>query len=320
MRLFGRYVCALPVGVSVRVRQGAAKRMVGMTLPRAVIRELLRVVATVPARRGRSLAELPALGDAEAVLAEVAPHVGPWHAAAAYWPPDADRDRAYLHLLDDRGRGKAFLKLANRSDAAALDRERDALAALAGGSWPLTTPPLLASGETDATRWILTGALPRVGRQTLKPRLALPHGVVEEIRGETRVVPPSELDTLSWWAALKPRLDSVPAAFLQELKTATADGLEVGRAHGDFCAHNVVTVAGRVWVFDWEEYAPDAPVDLDVVTFRLERGDDLAEVRGAPGEPAYRRFVMCCAFGLARDIPRFRVIVDGWSGLRAQVE
>jgi hypothetical protein len=263
---------------------------------------------------------MPALEDVEAVLAEAARHVGRWHAVAAYWPPQPDRGRAYLHLLDERGRARAFLKLANGADAVALERERVALATLAGGSWPLTTPPLLASGEAGATRWLLTGPLPKVGRQRLKPGMAVPHNVIEEIRGGTRVVPPSGLETLSWWAGLKRPLEGVPEAFARDLEDATTDGVEVGRGHGDFCAHNVVNVAGRVWVFDWEEYAPDAPVDLDVVTFRLERGDDLAEVRGAPGERAYRRFVMCCAFGLARDIPRFRVIVDGWRGLRPQVE
>lgn len=284
----------------------------GITWRRAAIRELLRAVASVPARRGRPLAELPDLGDAEAVLADAAAHVGPWHAVAAYWPPDGYRNRAYVHLLDDHGRGLAFLKLATEADALALERERDALAALAGGSWPLTTPPLLASGETGSTRWLLTGALPRVGRQTLKPRLAVPHGVIEEIRGEVRVVPRSGLDSLSWWADLQPRLDAAPGGFLQDLEDATAEGVQIGRGHGDFCAHNMVSVDGRIWVFDWEEYAPDAPIDQDVVTFRLERGDDLAEVRGTPGDPSYRRFVMCCAFGLARDSPRFRPIVEAW--------
>lgn len=286
--------------------------MVGMTARRAAIRELLRVVAALPARRSRPLQSLPRLGDADEVLALASEHVGKWHAVAAYWPPDADRDRAYLHLLDDRGRGLAFLKLATESDAVALDRERDALSALAGGSWPLTTPPLLAAGAAGATHWLLTGALPRVGRQTLKPHLAVPHSVIEEIRGKVRVVPRSDLDTLSWWAGLTPRLDDVPAAFREDLEIATAEGVEVGRGHGDFCAHNVANVAGRVWVFDWEEYAPDAPVDHDVVTFRLERGDDLAAVRGTPGDPAYRRFVLCCAFGLSRGSPRFRPIVEGW--------
>jgi hypothetical protein len=294
--------------------------MVGITWRRAAIRELLRAVASVPARRGRPLAELPDLGDAEDVLAEAAPHVPPWHAAVAYWPPQQDRGRAYLHLLDERGKARAFLKLANGSDAGALDRERDALATLAGGSWPLTTPPLLASGETGDTRWLLTGPLPRVGRQTLKTSMKLPHTVIEEIRGEVRTVPLSELDTLSWWSALQHRLPAVSDSFTLDLHDATADGVQVARGHGDFCAHNVVSVDGRVWVFDWEEYAPDAPIDQDVVNFRLVRGDDMAEVHGGPGDPAYRRFVMCCAFGVARDIPRFRTIVDGWPGLRPEVE
>jgi hypothetical protein len=320
VRLFGRYVCALPVGVSLRVRRGAADRMVGMTLRRAAIRELLRVVATVPVHRGRPLTSLPALEDAEAVLAQAARHVGPWHAVAAYWPPDAYRHRAYLHLLDDRGHGRAFLKLATGSDAAALDREKDALDLFSGGGRHLTTPSILASGEAGATRWLLTAPLPRVGRQTLKRHLAVPLDVIEEIRGETRLIPPSELDTLSWWADLQERLGGAPEAFVRDLEETTADHAEVGRSHGDFCAHNLATAAGRTWVFDWEEYAPDAPADQDVVTFRLERGDDLAEVRAVPGVPAFRRFVMCCAFGLARDIPRFRAIVDGWAGSRGHTE
>jgi hypothetical protein len=263
---------------------------------------------------------MPALGDVEAVLAEAARHVGGWHAVAAYWPPQPDRGRAYLHLLDERGRARAFIKLANGKDAAALEREREALELLAGGGRHLTTSPLLAAGEAGNTRWLLTGPLPPVGWQRPKPRKTIPRDIIGEIRGEPQVVDASEMATLSWWADLQERLDGAPDAFVRDLQDAISQGIEVGRSHGDFCRHNLARTLGRTWVFDWEEYAPDAPVDLDVVTFRLERGDDLAEVSGAPGEPAYRRFVMCCAFGLARDIPRFRVIVDGWKGLRAQVE
>ena len=302
------------------MRQAAAGRMVGITWRRSAVRGLLRGAAALPPRHAQPLEEMPALGDAEEVLAEAAAHLGRWHAVSAYWPPQRDRGRAYLHFLDERGKARAFLKLATGTDAAAFARERDALATLGGGSWPLTTPPLLAGGETGDTHWLLTGPLPRVGRQTLKPMMKLPATVIEEIRGETRLVPPTELDTLSWWADLQQRLDDAPEAFVHDLETAAAEGVEVGRGHGDFCAHNVVTVAGRVWVFDWEEYAHDAPIDQDVVNFRLVRGDDLAEVRGAPGDPAYRRFVLCCGFGLARDIPRFRAIVDRWKRLRPEVQ
>jgi hypothetical protein len=287
--------------------------MLGITWRRSAVRTGLAVLAGVPVRHGTPLGQLPGLGDAEQVLREVTPVVAPWLAVAAYWPPQPERDRAYLHLLDDRGDAVAFVKLAGGADAPALAREEAALASLDGGTARFSTPRLRAAGVAGPTRWLCTDPLPAFGRQTLKAHLSLPAQVVDDIRGETRQVAASELDSLTWWADLQQRLDGAPRAFVDDLAVAVADGLEVGRGHGDFGAHNLASAAGRLWVFDWEAFAPDAPVDQDVVGFRLHRGDELPAVAGPRGEAAFARFVACCAFGLAHDVTRFCTIVRRWT-------
>ncbi|HEX3222694.1 MAG TPA: hypothetical protein VHR35_09005 [Nocardioides sp.] len=287
--------------------------MLGITWRRSAVRAGLRALATVPVRHGRPLEQLPGLADAEEILRRVTPHTGAWRAVVAYWPPQPERGRAYLHLLDDDGDAVSFLKLAGGYDAPALAREEAALESLDGGSIHFTTPRVRASGIVGPTRWLCTDPLPTFGRQTLQPHLPLPVQVVDDIRGQTRWVAPTELDSLTWWADLQQRLDGVPSAFVDDLMDAVAHGVEVGRAHGDFGAHNLAFAAGRLWVFDWEAFAPDAPVEQDVVGFSLHRGKASEAAAGNRDDKSYRRFVTCCAFGLAHDVTRFRTIVMGWN-------
>jgi hypothetical protein len=287
--------------------------MLGMTWRRSLVRAGLRALAVVPARRGTPMGQLPGLSDAEEILHVVGAHTSPWRAVAVYWPPQADRGRAYLHLLDGRGNGVAFLKLAVGEDAPGLGREETALLSVDGGSVHYATPRVRASGTLGSTRWLCMEPLPPIGRQTLKPRLPVPVRVIDDIRGEVRTVPPGALEALTWWADLQRRLDTAPAGFVDDLHAAVALGLQVCRAHGDFAAHNLAQAEGRLWVFDWENFAVDAPVDQDVVSFRLARGDALADVSGPRGEESFRRFVACCAFGLAHDLTAFETIVTTWA-------
>ena len=84
-------------------------------------------------------------------------------------------------------------------------------------------------------------------------------------------------------------------------------GVEVCSVHGDLAAHNMVMDGARVWVYDWENSADDAPSKTDRLGMRLfgvEPGEVLRKARLL--SPADRReFVWTCAFGFANNVSKW---------------
>lgn len=306
-------MCGLPHGAPGGVRRAAARRLLGVTPRRRLARALVLGAASLPSRRARPLADLPDLADAPEILARAGlAHTASW--VSANWPTQRDRGRAYLHLLAADGQPRGFLKLARGLDADGLVRERAALERLDGG-WPgLRAPRVLDSGAEGATTWLLTEALPAIGRQPDSRTMAVPTAALTRLRGDTRVVRGDQVRHLSWWERLEQHLPSAPHAFRARVAGLVREGIEVGGCHGDFGPHNLAVVSGELWAFDWEAGAVDAPVEQDLWSFRLAQQGEAAvaaQARGEGDQPS-DRFVAACAYALAGGIGGLPALVSRW--------
>jgi hypothetical protein len=274
----------------------------------------------LPVGEKQSLPELHGLTGVGAALQSGAEHLRPdgdlW--PVVFWPPQYNRARVYIHLIDNIGEPVGFLKLAQADDTAALWRERDALCSWNGGHGRVRTPRVLASG-TDATTsasWLLLEPLPRHAHP-VEGRVS--EGLISEIRRNRRHVGEHELTSLSWWSELQRRLpdasDSFRTAFA---KVVQQGGVDVSWVHGDLAPHNMATEGSRTWVFDWEHSAPDGPSDVDTFTLEIADSSPTDVLRRAASLPKPKRdaFVWSCAYGLASQNANWPSVLDAWDSLR----
>ena len=71
---------------------------------------------------------------------------------------------------------------------------------------------------------------------------------------------------LPWWDSFREVRGEVES--LAEAIDRWADlAIDVCWAHGDFTHRNICQVGNSVWLFDWENSSPDAPVMTDEVRF-----------------------------------------------------
>lgn len=318
-RLGSRPVCGMPCGTSATVRRAAASRLVAVTPKRRAVRAALRLAALLPDRFSLGavgpLEQLHGLHGIEAVLESVGPPGRLW--PAVFWPPQPHRTRAYVHLLDDHGQPGGFLKLAQPGDAEALFRERDSLTAWDGGRGIVRTPKVVSSGTepSSGASWLLVEPLP----STVRPVDEVPvEALLDVINGGARHVPEEELPSLSWWPALQRRLPEAPVGFRDALSRAVPSGVSVAPVHGDLAAHNMVQDGDRIWVYDWEDAAPDGPERTDrfgIGLFGRQPRDVLRDARALPA-PELESFVWASAYGWANQAGRWPGIVSQWDESR----
>jgi hypothetical protein len=178
-----------------------------------------------------------------------------------------------LQLFDDEGRPVAFVKVGwNRltrglvaAEAHALDTVDDdalpgihrprpllheqwhSLTLLATAPMPLDVAPLPASAAPEST---VHQALPRLAA----PLGGSPFwdGVLERWRGlrELAGTPPRDV------AAVDAYVGSVERRW-------SGASVELGAWHGDWVPWNMARRGDELWVWDWEHYAPMAPIGFD---------------------------------------------------------
>ena len=189
-------------------------------------------------------------------------------------------------------------------------------------------PAVRGVGRIEGRVVVVTEALPE-GAEPLPQRLdAYPTDSVEAFAGEPRSVTAGDVTDLSWWARYTEAAGTAGAGFDRELRGRVEDGVSVRRAHGDFGPSNVFRAAPGLWVLDWEESAPDAPVMTDEVTFDLGVNAariatdpiaalrDFAKRRLAGSDDGHRTEIMLAlAFRAAVGTRDARLFIHNWGGL-----
>lgn len=241
-----------------------------------------------------------------------------------FWPPQRDRGRIYVHLFGEDLRPLAFAKIAfDDHNSQCLHREAQTVGTL--GERNLRTfrvPRVVSLGEVADAVTLVLESIPIAARPIESSPEAYPAGCVVELAGTSRHV---DVQELSWWHD-NDRRDDNP--FWSELAGFIGRGVPVCRAHGDFVIGNIVREGDRLWIFDWEESRPDAPVLTDEVAFFMGlyharvladpiEGLRLLAGRFLDGADGARRrdVMMALAFRDAIGIEAATLLIRNWSEL-----
>jgi hypothetical protein len=161
----------------------------------------------------------------------------------------------------------------------AVRREAAALRACAAGPMGFGVPALLHHGTWGGLELLVTAPLP-AGVRRLRTGSRLPAaGLLREISEMSRAHS-GELRSSPWWAGLRARIMAGGADIEARTRLSqVADRIEgshglatldFGTWHGDLVPWNLARLGGRLYVWDWETSAPDAPVGFDALHFHFQ--------------------------------------------------
>ena len=254
--------------------------------------------------------------------------------AVIVWPPQFNRGRIYIHLLDADAQPLAFVKLSLdahndeylRSEAQTIEK----LKALQLTSFHI--PSLMKIGKWNGHCYCVFRSIPTDAKPVQSSWSSFPRDCVKEYAGQMRIIGLQQLTELKWW---KNFWEATPpeSAFAQDVRVAQGHPIRVCRAHGDLGTMNMIRVDDRILIFDWEECCEDAPILTDELMFFLVLNQrkflakpvvGLQELnqRYLSGASPQRRceVIMALAFIRASGKPVATKILDNWERKNAQTQ
>ncbi|MGO8884550.1 MAG: hypothetical protein ACLQI7_12745 [Streptosporangiaceae bacterium] len=279
--------------VSLKARSGASSALTSYNALRSPRRRLARRVLGVGLRTGFAQPLLPSKIDvgtavgatsgqlSNAVLSEYLCELfGRGPVVVAVRGGGGPYRKPVLQVFGMDGTPLGFVKVGwNDWTRDAVRREAAALRACAGSTMRLGVPALIGQYVWRGLDLLVTAPLPP-GVRRLNASSRLPEvGVIREISRLSEVYF-GELAASPWWLGLRTRIatgviDPAARAQLDEV----ADGverqhgrapLEFGRWHGDFVPWNLARLGTRLFAWDWESSAPQAPVGFDALHFHFQ--------------------------------------------------
>jgi hypothetical protein len=186
--------------------------------------------------------------------------------AVVTFPGQPRRARFYVNLVSPEGDPLGFAKISldSKNDRHLLT-ENEVLSALADQfNLSFRLPTVLVAGQFNSHQYLITEAMP-VGARPIEAKWEpTPRRCHDELVRESHQIKP--IRRLSWWNSFSALRDQVEP--LAEAVDRWADQeIDVCWAHGDFTHRNICEAGNSVWIFDWENSSPDAPVMTDEVRF-----------------------------------------------------
>jgi glycosyltransferase involved in cell wall biosynthesis len=186
-------------------------------------------------------------------------------------PVQAKRHRLYVHLLDTRGEPVAFAKLAlDELNNAQLLHELN-MVSLFNANPPehFRVPVLLCQGLFQGHRYLVVEPLPD-GAHAASMNWEVLRGYLQELYGmEARVLDVNEMCATAWWQGFNEIASQLSPQFIEELRSLIGEFLPVGSVHGDPGVNNLVRVAGKLWIIDWEGSSNVGPRRTDEISHYL---------------------------------------------------
>jgi hypothetical protein len=203
----------------------------------------------------------------EAWLERVRHHLGvPDAQAVVSFPGQATRGRFYVNLVSPAGAALAFAKVSlDTKNDGQLQSEAHALRDLA--AQPIRSfrvPRLLVADRFHAHAYLVMETMPAEARPVRARWEPVPRRCRDELVEISRHQ--RRLQDLSWWDRFRAKAPEV-APLAAAVEGHHDREVDVAWAHGDFTRRNICMVGREVWLFDWENSAPDAPVMTDEVRF-----------------------------------------------------
>ena len=197
--------------------------------------------------------EAIAVGDARAVVR---------------FPSQPHRGRFYVYLVSKRGEPLAFVKVSlDAENDRRLATEAEAIREMMQQP-PRTfrVPRLLDVGSFESHLYLITEAIPCEARAARSRWAPIPQRCKNEIAERSSRI--RVVKDLSWWDKFVKESQGV-RSLAAEVARESDRQIQVCRAHGDFKNTNIIVAGDQVWIVDWEDSSPDAPVGCDEISFFL---------------------------------------------------
>lgn len=232
-----------------------------------VLERRLTLVGLSRVRRARTVEPSSRLEDFDwrGWLKEIAPVIGAQQLLPAfYFPPQLDRRKCSIQLFDVHGQPVAYGKLAwDPTEQEKLEQERRAVDLCCRLSLrTFEIPALLSSGIYDKRPYGLFASLPKDSLKT-PWRCTTSHQNAWRELAFTTQHHLSARD-LPWWSRTS-QLPSNWSQTIQELEALPAHQLQFSWGHGDFAIWNTCFHRGKLYLFDWENFDPHAPLWSDLI-------------------------------------------------------
>jgi len=279
--------------VSVRSRRGASSAMTSYNALRSPRSRLARRVVGAGLRTGLAQLLLPGKIDVGRAVSAPGGHLadvlltehlselfGCGPVVVAISGGEGLYRKPILQVFSADGTPLGFVKVGwNDWTRDAVRREAAGLRACADGATDrLGAPVLLRHDEWHGLELLITAPIP-AGVRRIAVRSPLPD--VEVLREISRLSEPhaGELATSPWWLGLHSRIarvaDPATRAELDAMTSRVEDAggharLEFGTWHGDFVPWNLAWVGSRLYAWDWESSAAQAPVGFDALHFYFQ--------------------------------------------------
>jgi glycosyltransferase involved in cell wall biosynthesis len=185
-------------------------------------------------------------------------------------PPQENRARFYIHLLDQTGKPVAFVKVAqDEFNNGQLAREAKALARYHENAHAkFKVPALMGQGEFARHRYIILEPLPP-GTSAAPLKWPALRSHFDQIANSTVVLDSREIRATEWWNRYEKVRDTLSDDFNNECDEFAAGELPVCRVHGDLGVNNLARAGGDLWVIDWEESSDIGPRRTDEVGYYI---------------------------------------------------
>jgi hypothetical protein len=186
--------------------------------------------------------------------------------AAFAFPKNEDR-RCVALLIDREGhtpRGFAKIGLDEKTRRL-FQNEANALMYLARNA-PLqaSVPELLYESEWNGAYYLVQTVIPLERRYLSNPANAKWIHIINEIANLKSAQRP--LREFPWWQQLKTSPTPIKK-LLPILEKQCQQNTAVCNAHGDFGPGNTFADREKFWIFDWEEFATNAPIMTDCFSY-----------------------------------------------------
>jgi len=185
-----------------------------------------------------------------------------------------------LQVFSATGTPLGFVKVGwNEWTRAGVHREAAALRACAGRSLNFGVPELLGLSDWHGLSLLTTAPLPDrvrgIGATAALPDASVLREISRLSAGEA-----GPLASSTWWRGVRDRIrdkiaDSAAREVLDRVasQVAAAYGavpFDFGFCHGDFTPWNLARADERLYLWDWENSTPDAPLGFDAVHYHFQ--------------------------------------------------
>jgi hypothetical protein len=284
--------------VSLATRQGAAsaltsynalrsgrrrvvRRALGTALRAGLAQPLLRTRIDIGVRSEATAEQLAAdllTEHLRLVCGAARPNAAPLVVAIA--GGEGPYRKPVLQVFSATGTALGFVKVGwNEWTKEGVRREAAALRACEAQSLKFGVPKLLGLFDWHGLSLLITAPLPDQVRG-IGMTAPLPEASVIREISQLSDAAARPLVASGWWRGLRSRIrQNVPDPSLRGLLERMVGQLEAGYGgvlldygfcHGDFVPWNLATLGQRLYLWDWENSAPDAPLGFDAVHYHFQ--------------------------------------------------